>query len=115
MFRFGFRGMFFQQETKFCVLSLRASLIVLTCSAITDRTPGLIRLNSSKYAHASVYDRPEKKFCNWFQVTASEQLKTTQKLAIAIAKSLTVSIFPVPIGPAGDPPRWCLSALVRVR
>ena len=32
-----------------------------------------------------------------------------------LAKSFTVSDFPVPAGPAGEPPRWRLRAPVKVR
>ena len=32
-----------------------------------------------------------------------------------LAKSLTVSVFPVPAGPAGDPPRCRCRAPVKVR
>ena len=34
----------------------------------------------------------------------SEQLKTTHCFAKALAKSLVVSVLPVPAGPAGAPP-----------
>ena len=35
-------------------------------------------------------------------------------LATALAKSLQVSVFPVPAGPSGAPPRFNLSAPIRV-
>lgn len=44
----------------------------------------------------------------------SEQLNTTTAKAIARLKSLTVSVFPVPAGPAGAPPIIRFSAYVSV-
>ena len=34
---------------------------------------------------------------------------------LTLAKSLTVSVFPVPAGPAGEPPRCKCNAPVRVK
>lgn len=45
----------------------------------------------------------------------SEQLKTTVWMARAFPKSLVVSVFPVPAGPAGAPPNFRWRAPVRVR
>ncbi len=42
----------------------------------------------------------------------SPQLNTTQKRPSARARSLTVSVLPVPAGPAGAPPSDSASALV---
>ena len=39
---------------------------------------------------------------------------TQHLIARDLAKSLTVSVFPVPAGPAGDPPSLKVSAVVRV-
>lgn len=36
----------------------------------------------------------------------SEQLKTMHCIANALAKSLTDSVFPVPAGPSGAPPKF---------
>lgn len=45
----------------------------------------------------------------------SEQLKTTVWMARAFPKSLVVSVFPVPAGPAGAPPNFRWRAPVRVK
>ena len=45
----------------------------------------------------------------------SWQLKTTHFLASALARSLVVSVLPVPAGPAGAPPSFIASAPVSVR
>ena len=45
----------------------------------------------------------------------SEQLNTTHCLASALAKSLVVSVFPVPAGPAGAPPKSSCNAPMRQR
>lgn len=42
------------------------------------------------------------------------QLKTTQSRAIDLARSLVVSVLPVPAGPAGAPPNRYVRAVVRV-
>jgi hypothetical protein len=42
-------------------------------------------------------------------------LKTKQSLPIDLAKSLHVSVLPVPAGPAGAPPKFDLSAPVSVK
>lgn len=44
----------------------------------------------------------------------SEQLNTTHCLAIALAKSFVVSVFPVPAGPSGAPPRYNFNAPISV-
>ena len=44
----------------------------------------------------------------------SEQLNTTHYLANALAKSLVVSVLPVPAGPAGAPPKLSYNAPIRV-
>jgi len=44
----------------------------------------------------------------------SEQLKTTHYFAKALARSLVDSVFPVPAGPAGAPPRLRERAPIKV-
>lgn len=46
--------------------------------------------------------------------TCSEQLKTTQRVPRAFAKSLVDSVLPVPAGPAGEAPSLINSAPVIV-
>jgi len=41
-------------------------------------------------------------------------LKTIHITALALAKSLTVSVFPVPAGPSGAPPYYKLYAPIKV-
>ena len=43
----------------------------------------------------------------------SEQLNTTHCLARPLAKSFVVSVFPVPAGPAGAPPKSSCNAPIR--
>ncbi len=47
-------------------------------------------------------------------VICSEQLKTTQNIPSALAKSFVLSVFPVPAGPAGAAPSFRPIALVIV-
>jgi len=49
-----------------------------------------------------------------YLVMVSEQLKTAQRTAKFLAKSLTDSVLPVPAGPAGAPPSPNFMAVVRV-
>lgn len=65
----------------------------------TDKTSMSILLNSSKHAHAPELASPLKNLPIAMKSNWSEQLKTTHCLAIAFAKSLTVSVLPVPAGP----------------
>lgn len=44
----------------------------------------------------------------------SEQLNTTHYLANAFARSLVDSVFPVPAGPAGAPPKLSFRAPINV-
>jgi len=44
----------------------------------------------------------------------SEQLKTTHYLASALARSLVDSVFPVPAGPYGAPPKFSFNAPINV-
>ena len=73
-----------------------------------------ILLNSSKQAHAPHYASPEKNLPIVFTSKPSEQLNTTQQIAKAFARSLVVSVFPVPAGPAGAPPYYKCFADVNV-
>ena len=61
-------------------------------------------MNSSKQAQDPLCASPLKNLPIALKSRPSEQLKTTQCLAKALAKSLTVSVFPVPAGPSGAPP-----------
>jgi len=63
-----------------------------------------MRLNSSRQHQAPEDDRPLKNFLMDWKFSCSEQLKTTHCTAIALARSLTVSVLPVPAGPSGAPP-----------
>jgi hypothetical protein len=82
--------------------------------AITDSTSMLIRLNSSKQAQAPEAANPLKNFPTIITSMESEQLNTTHYLARALARSLVLSVLPVPAGPAGAPPRCNLSAPISV-
>jgi len=67
--------------------------------AITDRTSTSILLNSSRHDQAPDWMRPEKSLAIILYSTCSLQLKTTQKIPRAFAKSLVDSVLPVPAGP----------------
>ena len=71
------------------------------CWEITDKTSTLILLNSSRQIHDPVLAYPMKSFSIILTVFYSEQLKTMQYLARTFAKSLQLSVLPVPAGPAG--------------
>jgi hypothetical protein len=71
---------------------------------MTDNTDGIIRLNSSKQHQAPELASPLKNLSIALWVNSGEQLKTTHLIATALAKSLTVSVLPVPAGPSGAPP-----------
>ena len=73
-----------------------------------------ILLNSSKQAHAPHYANPEKNLPIVFTSNPPEQLNTTHCIASALARSLVVSVFPVPAGPSGAPPYCKCLAPVRV-
>ena len=71
-------------------------------------------MNSSKQAQAPQQASPLKNFdiaatSNW-----SEQLNTMHYLAVALAKSFVVSVFPVPAGPSGAPPKLSYKAPIKV-
>lgn len=82
--------------------------------AITDSTSISILLNSSKHAQAPPCDRPEKNLPIVLKSRPSLQLNTTHCTAKAFAKSLVVSVLPVPAGPAGAPPYYKCFAPVKV-
>jgi hypothetical protein len=71
---------------------------------MTLSTSTWMRLNSSKRAQAPAWARPLKKRPVILKSRPSEQLKTTTGTASALPRSLVVSVFPVPAGPAGAPP-----------
>eukprot|EP00960_Hanusia_phi_P052209 761318-Hanusia_phi.AAC.2 len=84
-------------KMKFVCFRCVASWMVITCWAITDSTSMSMRLNSSKQAQAPEDASPLKNF----------------PIASAFPRSFVVSVFPVPAGPAGAPPRQRCMALVR--
>jgi hypothetical protein len=57
-----------------------------------------MRLNSSKHAQAPLLARPLKNLAIVMQSRVSLQLNTTHCLASALARSLVVSVLPVPAG-----------------
>lgn len=73
--------------------------------AITDNTSISIMLNSSKQAQAPHCANPLNIFAIVLVSKFSLQLNTTHYIATAFAKSLTVSVFPVPAGPYAHPPK----------
>ena len=75
----------------------------------------LILLNSSKQDQAPQIDIPDKYLPIVLKSTLSEQLNTKHFIYKAFDKSLTVSVFPVPAGPAGQPPKYKFKALVNVK
>jgi hypothetical protein len=85
-----------------------------SCIAITERTSIPILLNSSKQAQAPAPASPLKNLASIVYSISGEQLKTTHYLASALARSLVVSVLPVPAGPAGAPPLLSFSAPIRV-
>ena len=82
---------------------------------MTDKTSSSMRLNSSKQAQAPQQASPLKNLAILSTLSWSEQLKTMHYLATAFAKSLVVSVFPVPAGPSGAPPRFNCNAPIKVR
>ena len=106
--------------------------IVCSCDATTDRTSKSMRLNSSKQHQEPLWAQPPKNLPSILKSKPSEQLNTMQCFPNALAKSFTVSVFPVPAGPtretmklqedkqqglspAGLPPKFKCSAPVSVR
>ena len=84
--------------------TLYASWMVSTCCAMTLSTSMSMRLNSSKHAHAPDWATPEKNWLIVLAVKSGPQFMTTHWRASALARSLVVSVLPVPAGPAGAPP-----------
>ena len=81
---------------------------------MTLRTSILILLNSSKQQNAPFVTRPLKKRPITIKSMASEQLKTTINFAKALPRSFTVSVLPVPAGPAGAHPKLNYIAFIIV-
>ena len=81
---------------------------------MTDNTSILIRLNSSKQAQAPAEASPLKNFPTIIKSIESEQLNTTHYFANALARSFVDSVFPVPAGPAGAPPKFNRNAPIKV-
>jgi len=71
---------------------------------ITERTPILILLNSSKQDQVPLAARPLKNLLMALKSKLLEQLNTNVCRAIRFANSLVVSVLPVPTGPIGAPP-----------
>jgi len=71
-------------------------------------------LNSSRQIQHPVLDSPINIFSIIFVVFCSEQLITMQYLPTIFDKSLQLSVFPVPAGPAGFVPNLALNAEVIV-
>lgn len=97
-------------KMNFCFFSFRASRIVLTWVEMTDNTSMAILLNSSKHPQAPDCERPIKIYAMESLPIWSEQLNTMTGRPTALPKSLVVSVFPVPAGPAGAPPMVRLRA-----
>jgi len=74
----------------------------------------IILLNSSKQAQAPQQAKPLKNFPSIWEDISGEQLNTTHYLDNALAKSLVVSVLPVPAGPAGAPPLKTFKAPINV-
>jgi hypothetical protein len=71
-------------------------------------------LNSSKHPQNPVYTNPENIIPIAYLSNVSPQLVTTHLSAKLLARSFTVSVLPVPAGPAGAPPSLNVNAVVRV-
>jgi hypothetical protein len=82
---------------------------------MTERTSSSILLNSSKHAQAPQQASPLKNFAIASTLSYSEQLNTMHCLAAAFAKSFVVSVFPVPAGPSGAPPKLSYRAPINVQ
>ena len=65
-----------------------------------ESTSTLMRLNSSRHAHAPDCARPENSWPIMTYVICSLQLNTMHRMASALARSLLDSVLPVPAGPA---------------
>lgn len=71
---------------------------------IIDMMFGSILLNSSKQTHKPVDAKPLKNRIILEYSKLELQFMTKHDLAIYFAKSLVVSVLPVPTGPSGAPP-----------
>jgi hypothetical protein len=94
-----FKDIYLPANKKECFFFNKASLIVITYYAMTDKTSISILLNSSKQVQAPVEQRPMNSFCSILMLIYSEQLKTTHNRARFRANSLQLSVLPVPAGP----------------
>ena len=101
-------------KTKVLIPALIASKTLLTCVETTDKTSIDIRLNSSKHPQKPVWDKPEKIRAVVSMSICSEQLLTITPNPKLRPKSLTVSVLPVPAGPAGAPPKIRFKDWVKV-
>lgn len=81
---------------------------------MTERTSKSILLNSSKQDHAPEEVSPLKNLAIAWVFKPSPQLKTIHYTATALAKSFTDSVFPVPAGPSGAPPKFNCNAPTNV-
>ena len=69
-----------------------------------ERIPASILLNSSKQTHNPVVASPLKNLITLVYSKLDEQFMTKHDFPSYFAKSLVVSVFPVPTGPSGAPP-----------
>jgi hypothetical protein len=63
-------------------------------------------LNSSKQTQAPLEASPLKNLATPAYSKFAELFRTKVSFAIYLPKSLVVSVFPVPNGPSGAPPKW---------
>lgn len=75
--------------------------LLMHCSWVemTDNTDISIRLNSSKHPQAPHWQSPARIWPTARKSIPSPQLVTTQSRPRALARSLVVSVLPVPAGP----------------
>ena len=81
---------------------------------VRGRGRGRGRVRVRVREHAPDCARPEKNWLIILAVRSGPQFITTHWRASALARSLVVSVLPVPAGPAGAPPMPRLSAPVSV-
>jgi hypothetical protein len=94
--------------------SSKAERIDSKIVAITDNTSESIRLNSSKQIQHPVVTYPMNNFSSILISFDSEQLNTIQNFPKILARSLILSVFPVPAGPAGLAPNLFYRAVIMV-
>lgn len=94
--------------------NLLAKIIASICIATTDNTYNVIRLNSSKSPHHPDILIPLNNLAISLNLCWSEQFVTTTYCPNVLPRSFTVSVFPVPAGPAGAPPYQNESAYAHV-